>query len=89
MIPFERSLNSLHMTPSHRCRLLFALQNSSNDQTKGPEARPPERTSAAIDEEADDAEDDGASDDEFHYFASFLIAAALSRHRPIMWATLI
>ena len=88
MIPFERSLTSLHMTPSHRCRLLFALQNSSNDQTKGPEDRPPERAFATIDEEPDDAEDDGACDDEFHDFISFLAAVARSRHRPTLWATL-
>jgi hypothetical protein len=68
--------------------LLLTLQNSSNDQAKGPENSPPERAFAAIDEEADNAEDDGACDDEFHYFASFLVAAALSRHRPTMWAAL-
>ncbi|EAQ43730.1 hypothetical protein MED193_12703 [Roseobacter sp. MED193] len=77
------------MTPSHRRRLLFALQNSSNDQTKGPEDRPPERASAAIDEEADDAEDDGACDDEFHDLGSFRVAAARSVHRPTLWAALI
>jgi hypothetical protein len=84
MMPFERNLNSLHVTPSHWCRLSFALQNSSNYQAKGPEDCPPERAFATIDEEPDDAEDDGASDDEFHYFASFLVAAACSRHRSTM-----
>ena len=69
--------------------LLLTLQNSGNDEAKGPENSPPERAFAAIDEEADDAEDDGACDDEFHDLASFVVAAAGSRHRPIMWATLI
>ena len=49
----------------------LSLQNSSNDEAKGPENSPPERAFAAIDEEADDAEDDGARDDEFHVMFFF------------------
>ena len=84
----EEACYNLHFGFEAYHYLLLTLQNSSNDQAKGPADCPPERTFATIDEEPDDAEDDGTSDDEFHYFASFLVAAACSRHRPTMWAAL-
>ena len=72
----------------HQFHRSLTLQNGGDDQAKGAEDCPPERAFAAVDEEADDAEDDGACDDEFHDFISFLAAAARSRHRPTLWATL-
>ena len=78
----EEACYNLHFGFEAYHYLLLTLQNSSNDQTKGPEDRPPERAFAAIDEEADDAEDDGACDDEFHDLVSFLVVAARARHQP-------